>query len=196
MQPAPTLLTLSGRTLAGIMSDILAVAGALGRTAAGTDLVRGLEERLGRLRDRQVARRPRVVCIEWLEPLYLAGHWVPELVEAAGGPDVGAAPGGHSARRQWHELSEPAPGSDRRHALRLRIGAARLAELSALADPAALGCSGGAGWVIDGNAYTSRPGPRVVDGAERLAGALLGQERPDLARWRSRSTGSTSSVGI
>ena len=187
MHPAPTLLTLSGRTVAGIMSDILAVAGALGRTAAGTDLVRGLEERLGRLRDRQVARRPRVVCVEWLEPLYLAGHWVPELVEAAGGTDVGAAPGDHSARRQWRELNELRP--DLMVVMLCGFGLERsLAELSALADPAALEALRAVPtWVIDGNAYTSRSGPRIVDGAELLSGALLGQEQPDLARWRSGS---------
>jgi iron complex transport system substrate-binding protein len=196
MQPAPTLLTLSGRTVAGIMSDILAVAGALDRTAAGTDLVRALEERLGRLRDRQVARRPRVVCIEWLEPLYLAGHWVPELVEAAGGSDVGAAPGGHSARRQWHEVNELRP--DLLVVMLCGFGLERsLAELSALADTAALEALRAVPtWVIDGNAYTSRSGPRIVDGAELLASALLGQERPDLARWRSGSQRSTPSVRI
>jgi iron complex transport system substrate-binding protein len=185
LRPEPAVLTLSGRTVAGVMGDILAVAGALGRTAEGRDLVSGLEERLRRLRGRPVARRPRVVCVEWLEPLYLAGHWVPELVEAAGGTDVGAAPGSHSARREWQDLVGLRP--DLIVVMLCGFGLGRSqAELSALTDQAALEVLDSVPtWAIDGNAYTSRSGPRIVDGAERLAGALLGQEGPDIARWRS-----------
>jgi iron complex transport system substrate-binding protein len=185
LRPEPTVLTLSGRTVAGIMSDILAVAGALGRTTEGRDLVSGLEERLRRLRSRSVARRPRVVCVEWLEPLYLAGHWVPELVEAAGGTDVGAAPGSHSARREWHDVLGLRP--DLIVVMLCGFGVSRSqAELAALADQAALEVLDSVPtWVLDGNAYTSRSGPRIVDGAERLTAALLGQEGPDIARWRS-----------
>ena len=99
----------------------------------------GLEERLGRLSAIGSSQDGRgCVCVEWLEPLYLAGHWVPELVEAAGGRDVGAAPGRHSARRQWRGARRAAPGSDRRHAVRLRMWSARWPSSTALADPAAL----------------------------------------------------------
>lgn len=185
LRPEPTVLTLSGRTVAGVMGDILAVAGALGRTTEGRDLVSGLEERLRGLRSRPVTRRPRVVCVEWLEPLYLAGHWVPELVEAAGGTDVGAAPGSHSARREWHEVLGLRP--ELIVVMLCGFGVSRSqAELSALAHQAALEVLGSVPtWVLDGNAYTSRSGPRIVDGAERLTAALLGQEGPDIARWRS-----------
>jgi iron complex transport system substrate-binding protein len=185
LHPEPAVLTLSGRTVAGVMGDILTVAGALGRAAEGRNLVNGLEERLRRLRSRPVARRPRVVCVEWLEPLYLAGHWVPELVEAAGGTDVGAAPGGHSARRDWQDVVGLRP--DLIVVMLCGFGLGRSqAELSALADQATLEVLGSVPtWVIDGNAYTSRSGPRIVDGAERLAAVLLGQEGPDIARWRS-----------
>jgi iron complex transport system substrate-binding protein len=193
LRPEPTVLTLSGRTVAGVMGDILVVAGALGRTDEGRDLVRGLEERLARLRSRPVPRRLRVVCVEWLEPPYLAGHWVPELVAAAGGIDVGAAPGSHSARREWQDVVRLRP--DLIVVMLCGFGLGRSqAELSALADQAALGVLDSVPtWVIDGNAYTSRSGPRIVDGAERLAAALLGQEGPDIARWRS---GFTRSVGV
>ena len=184
MRPEPAVLALSGRTVAGVLGDILAVAGALGRTAEGRDLVSRLEDRLRRLRSRQAALRPRVVCVEWLEPLYLAGHWVPELVEAAGGTDAGAAPGSHSARREWHDVVGLRP--DLIVVMLCGFGLDRsLAELSALADPAGLEVLGSVPtWVMDGNAYTSRSGPRIVDGAELLAGALLGQEGPGIARWR------------
>jgi iron complex transport system substrate-binding protein len=185
MRPEPEVLTLSGRTTAGIMRDILTVAGALGRSAQGRELVSGLEGRLRRLRSRPVTRRPRVVCVEWLEPLYFAGHWVPELVEAAGATDVGATAGGHSTRRHWHEVLELRP--DLIVVMLCGFSVDRsLAELSTLADRAALEVLGSVPtWVMDGNAYTSRSGPRIVDGAELLAAALLGHERPGMTRWRA-----------
>ena len=135
-----------------------------------------------------------MVCIEWLEPLYLAGHWVPELVEAAGGTDVGAVPGSHSARREWREVAALQP--DLLVVMLCGFGVERsLAELAALRDPEALAVLESVPtWVMDGNAYTSRSGPRIVDGAELLAGALLGQERPGMARWRSGLAESTASV--
>lgn len=195
MRPEPAVLTLSGRTVAGIMGDILTVAGVLGRSAQGRDLVSGLEARLRRLRSRQVASRPRIVCVEWLEPLYLAGHWVPELVEAAGGTDAGAAPGSHSARSQWHEVGALRP--DLIVVMLCGFDLDRsLAELSALSDPAALEVLGSVPtWVMDGNAYTSRSGPRIVDGAELLAGALLDREPSGIARWRSGAPKSAVSSG-
>jgi iron complex transport system substrate-binding protein len=193
LRPEPVVLTLSGRTVAGVMADILAVADALGRTAEGRDLVSGLEARLQRLRRRAVSRRPRVVCVEWLEPLYLAGHWVPELVAAAGGADVGASPGSHSARREWQDVVGLRP--DLIVVMLCGFDLSRSqAELSTFADQAALEVLASVQtWVIDGNAYTSRSGPRIVDGAERLARALRGQEGPDIARWRS---GFGRSVGV
>ena len=196
MRPEPAVISLSGRTVAGVMGDILTVGGALGRTAEGRDLVSRLERRLRRLRSGQAAQRPRVVCVEWLDPLYLAGHWVPELVEAAGGTDAGAAPGSHSARREWHDVVRLRP--DLIVVMLCGFGLDRsLAELSAVADPAALDVLGSVPtWVMDGNAYTSRSGPRIVDGAELLAGALLGQEGPGIARWRPGSVKSAPSVTI
>jgi iron complex transport system substrate-binding protein len=126
-----------------------------------------------------------VVCVEWLEPLYLAGHWVPELVEAAGGEDVGASAGSHSARRAWAELAGLRP--DLFVIMLCGFGVERtLAELSALESPAARCTLQSAPvWIIDGNAYTSRSGPRIVDGAELLQGALEGREARGMVRWRS-----------
>lgn len=182
MDPAPEVVTLSGRTVTGVWRDIRGVARALGRSAEGEALVTALEARLQGLRERPVARRPRVVCVEWLEPLYLAGHWVPELVEAAGGTDVGAVAGCHSARRAWSELGALQP--DMMVVMLCGFGVERaLAELSAVMDPAALETlESTPTWVMDGNAYTSRSGPRIVDGAELLAGALLGREAAGMVR--------------
>jgi iron complex transport system substrate-binding protein len=161
------------------------VAGALGRAREGGRLVASLEQRLRRLEDDPAARRPRVVCVEWLEPLYIAGHWVPELVEAAGATDVGAAAGSHSARREWRDLVELHP--DVVVVMLCGFGVERaLVELAALAEPAARALLAAVPtWVIDGNAYTSRAGPRIVDGAELLAGAFRDTEATGIHRYRT-----------
>ncbi len=185
VRPAPAVLSLSGRTIEGIWADIGSVAKALDLGPDGDELVAGHRSRLGRLRARHRGPRPRVVCVEWLEPLYLAGHWVPELVEAAGGEDVGAGAGSHSARREWSELSGLRP--DLFVIMLCGFGVERtLVELSALDLPGAHSTLLSAPvWIIDGNAYTSRSGPRVVDGAELMRGALEGREARGMVRWRS-----------
>lgn len=158
LDPPPAVVSLSAITLAGISLDIRRIGQALGRPAEAEALVLDLERRLARLAPTRPAGEPRrVVCIEWLEPLCLAGHWVPELVAAAGGRDVGARPGDHSTRRDWSEVAH--------------------AEARSILAQAEV-------WLLDGNAYTSRPGPRVVDGAERIHAALEGRELPGLSRWR------------
>jgi iron complex transport system substrate-binding protein len=185
VRPAPAVLALSGRTIERIWADIGAVAKALDLAPDGDELVAGLSSRLERVRARRRSSRPRVVCVEWLEPLYLAGHWVPELIEAAGGEDVGASAGSHSARRVWTEL--PGLRPDLFVIMLCGFGVERtLAELSALDSPAARSTLQSAPvWIIDGNAYTSRSGPRIVDGAELLQGALEGREARGMVRWRS-----------
>jgi iron complex transport system substrate-binding protein len=183
LERPPTVLRLEGTTLAGVWHDIRAVGAALGLEREADRLVAGLEGRLAQLRADTPTARPRVLCLEWLEPLYLAGHWVPELVEAAGGHDAAAVPGSHSTRRDWSEVAGLRPdlivvmlcgfGIERSRAELETIGPDARAML---AGPATV-------WILDGNAYTSRPGPRLVDGAERIAAALRGRELPGLARW-------------
>jgi len=185
LAPPPLVLALRATTLAGIFEDIRAVARAIALDDEADELVAGLASRLGRLRARRPAGRPRVLCIEWLDPLYLAGHWVPELVEAAGGEAIGAAPGSHSARWEWDEL--PAVRPDVVAVTLCGFGVERARqELAAVAAPAARGfLEARPVWILDGNAYTSRPGPRVVDGAERLQAMLQGREAAGLSRWRA-----------
>jgi iron complex transport system substrate-binding protein len=184
MLSPPRVLSLEGRTLPGIWSDIHRVGNALGLDAEADELVLGLQGRLARMRSPNLASRPRVLCIEWLDPLYLAGHWVPELVQAAGGEDIGARPGDHSRRWEWTEIGTLRP--DHFVVMLCGFGVDRArAELDRLDDPVALSVLATAPiWVIDGNAYTSRPGPRVVDGADRLQLALRGCERDGVERWR------------
>src|SRR5205807_4440178 len=115
---------------------------------------------------------PRVLVLEWLDPPYVAGHWVPELVAIAGGADVGNRPGARSVARPWPELRVLAPervvialcGFD---VARARREAATVTHTDgrALVQDAAF---------IDGNAYTSRPGPRLADAAELLARLMAG----------------------
>jgi iron complex transport system substrate-binding protein len=181
----PAILSLTGRTLAGVLQDIRRVALALDRTAAGEALTAELQSRLDRLAPTGHARR-RIVCIEWLEPLYLAGHWVPELVAAAGGFDVGAEPGAHSACSSWTAVMGREPELAVIMLCGFDVVRARK-ELDRLDSPDAAGLLGSIPvWMLDGNAYSSRPGPRLVDGAERIAAAIRGEELPGLERWHVR----------
>jgi iron complex transport system substrate-binding protein len=175
LQPSPRVVSLSARDLAGIWADIATVGDAVDLADDAEELVLGLQARLQRLRALGPSHRARVLCVEWLDPLYLAGHWVPELVDAAGGVDAGARPGSHSARAEWHAVGELAPD----HVLIMLCGfgveRAR-SELEGLSDPDAIELmTRTPTWIIDGNAYTSRPGPRVVDAAEQIHSILLGK---------------------
>ncbi len=184
MHPAPTVLSLQARDLRGIWSDFQRVGQALDLESEAEELVLGLQSRLKRLLRATPAQAPRVLCIEWLDPLYLAGHWVPELVAAAGGQDAGARPASHSARRQWREMSGLRP--DHVVVMLCGFGIERArAALESLQDPEGLELLRKVPVsIIDGNAYTSRPGPRVVDGAQRIQWALTERSSPDVERWQ------------
>jgi iron complex transport system substrate-binding protein len=184
IRPAPAVLALTGRTVDGVMQDIRTVARALDLADEGDELTAGLRSRLTRLRRAAPSARPRVLCVEWLEPLYLAGHWVPDLVAAAGGVNAAAAPGEHSKVSSWRAAE--ALGPDLIAVMLCGFGLARAREeLDRLDDPAALRALRSAPvWLLDGNAYTSRPGPRIVDGAERIQAAMAGAEPSGLERWR------------
>ncbi|MGH3264989.1 MAG: BtuF-related (seleno)protein, partial [Trebonia sp.] len=116
------------------------------------------------------ARRLRVVALEWLDPPYVAGHWTPQLISYAGGEDMLGLPGESSEERSWDEITAPRPevvivmpcGYDAQIAH--REAEMHSAELAAV----------GAGEVVavDGSAYFSRPGPRIIDGLELLAHIL------------------------
>ncbi len=183
LDPPPQVLTLEGRDLAGIWADIRRVGAAVNLAEEADELVLGLQSRLRRLRGAGPDQRPRVMCVEWLDPLYLAGHWVPELVEAAGGDDVGARPGSHSRRCEWQDLRDLWPDHVLVMLCGLGIPRAR-SELAALRNSEALATlSRAVVSIVDGNAYTSRAGPRIVDGAERIRAALSPRPGPDSPRW-------------
>jgi iron complex transport system substrate-binding protein len=180
----PRVLSLTATDLAGIWQDIRAVAAAIGREAAAETLITAHQARLVALAERRTATQPRVVCIEWLDPPFLAGHWVPELVAAAGGADVGAGAGSHSVVRPWQAIRALAPDLILVLLCGMNLERARR-ELATVTDADALALFGEhPTWLLDGNAYTSRPGPRVVDGAERIQAALQDRAMAGLERWR------------
>jgi iron complex transport system substrate-binding protein len=171
----PRIVSLDAHTLEGILASILQVAEAAGEPSRGRAAVASLDERLRRVREGVSGRpRPRVLLLEWLEPPFLPGHWVPEMVEQAGGECLLGTAGQRSLEAGWEELSGLDPdvllvepcGYDRERA---RSDAERhRPRLSAIA-PAAVG--GGSAWALD-SAFFSRSGPRVVRGVEVLAALL------------------------
>jgi len=183
----PMLLPLRARTLSGIFADIYAVSAALAVEHRAAELVGELKARLLDLEAGHPPRPPRVVCIEWLDPVFLAGHWVPELISAAGGRDVGAEPGSHSTVVDLDAVEALHP--DVVIVAPCGFGLDR-AEQEFRDFEAGVEARGGRPpstwdvpiWLLDGNAYTSRPGPRVVDGAVRIAAALQGASLPGLRR--------------
>jgi iron complex transport system substrate-binding protein len=173
LSPRPAVVTLHAHTLDGVWEDIRRVGAALDLASEADELVAGLQQRLTRLARRAPPLRPRVLVLEWLDPPYVAGHWVPELVAAAGGRDIGGTPGARSTARPWRELRALEPelvvvapcGFDVPRAQR---------ELEDVRHPDALALLAGRTGFVDGNAYTSRPGPRLVEGAGRLARLIHG----------------------
>lgn len=168
----PLTVTLHAHTLDGVFDDIRRVGAALDLAGKADELIGGLESRIDRLA-KPGKTRPRVLVLEWLDPPYVAGHWVPELVAAAGGEDVAARPGTKSVPKPWRELRALEPdlvvvapcGFDVPRAQR---------ELAQVRDPDARALFAGRLGFVDGNAYTSRPGPRLADAAEHLAALISG----------------------
>ena len=171
--PTPWVVTLHAHTLDAVLADVGRVGEALDLRDEAEELVAGLRYRLHRLRQAHVptSPRPRVVVLEWLDPPYVAGHWVPELVGIAGGEDVGNAAGARSAPRSWRELVALAPDLVVVAPCGFDVARARQ-EQAAVTDRDARALFSRRVEFLDGNAYTSRPGPRLVDAAEILARML------------------------
>jgi iron complex transport system substrate-binding protein len=188
LEPAPVVLPLRGRTLAGVADDIRTVGAFLGRAEEADEVAAGLSWRLRRLSRTRPDAAPRVVCLEWLEPAFLAGHWLPELIEAAGGLDVGARPGEHSRTWPLDEIAALHPdlvlvalcGFDAGRGLAELTRFEAECRLRAVTPPSDWGA---AVWVLDGNSYTSRPGPRLGEAAEKIQSAFRGQETGGLVRY-------------
>ena len=170
----PRVVTLHAHDLAGVFDDITKVGVALDLAGEAEELVAGLRYRLRGIATHHAQRttHPRVLVIEWIDPPYVAGHWVPELVAAAGGVDVGARPGDRSVTRAWRDLRALAPEVVVVALCGFDVPRARR-EVAAVTDPDARALLASAGF-LDGNAYTSRPGPRLVEAVELLTPLIGG----------------------
>ncbi len=169
LMPTPWVVTLHAHTLDGVLADIHKVGETLELKDEADELVAGLRYRLRRVADRtQGSGRPRVLVLEWLDPPYVAGHWVPELVEVAGGRALAAAPGEPSRVQPWRELVALAPDLVVIALCGFDVARAQT-EFATVADPDARTLFTRRVEFLDGNAYTSRPGPRLVDAAEMLS---------------------------
>ncbi|MFI9373470.1 cobalamin-binding protein [Streptomyces parvulus] len=172
------VLSLEPRTLDDVLDCLVTVGTLLGVRDRAQQRRAGLSDRLDRVRASVAGRtRPRVVAIEWLDPLWPAGHWVPEQVAAAGGEPLLAAPGEHTRPMTWEAVRSARPDvvlvlpcgfpPDRTVREReLLTGLPGWQDLPAVRSERV--------WVLDGPAYFNRPGPRVVRGAEVLAHVLHG----------------------
>ena len=170
------VLTVDPHTLAEVLDSVVAIGRATGLEGDAHTLVVALRERLDAVRSRVAGReRPRVVVLEWTEPPYAQGHWIPEMVTAAGGEPVLGTAGAKSVRATWDAVHAARPdvvvvapcGYD-------RAAAQRQAD-DLLAD--GLLPAGVVVHAVDANGSWARPGPRLVDGVEELAGLL----HPDAA---------------
>ena len=181
---APRVLSLSPRTLADVWADIRRVGEATGRVSQGQALAAALERRMEVVQSVVAdAPRPRVAFLEWLDPPYNAGHWVPEMIELAGGTDVLGRAGEPSVRIEWRQVQAAQPeivlvapcgyGAER------AVEEFRRTKLPAGWDdlPAV---REGKVFALEANSYFSRPGPRLASGVEILA-RLFHAER---ANWQ------------
>ena len=175
------VLSLDAHTVAEIISTIGEVGEATGSAAAATELVLALEARLAAVREAvRESSRPGVLAIEWLDPPFAPGHWVPEMVEMAGGTNLLGEAGQRSCEVGWDEIRGMDPDVLVVMPCGYGLEAARTdADLYAteLGSVAGRAIDDGASWVVDASAYFNRSGPRVVRGVEILAGIL----HPD--RW-------------
>jgi iron complex transport system substrate-binding protein len=165
------VISLDPETLDQVLDDLVRLGEASGDPARGARLREELASRLARVREAVAgSSRPRVAALEWLDPVYAGGHWVPEMVALAGGEDVLGEPGRKSRVVGWEEVAAAAPevvvvmpcglyaaeaaAQARAHADRLRSLGADLVV------------------AVDAASSFSRPGPRLVDGVELLAHLL------------------------
>jgi iron complex transport system substrate-binding protein len=170
LTPAPRVLSISASTLDGVFDDIATIAAALDRRAEGERLVASLRARMKAVHVvLSTARAPRlrVAVLEWTDPPFAAGHWVPEMVYRAGGADVLAVSGQHSREITWDALAEASPAV----VLIAPCGydiARSVCEGRPLVDRDPW-MQRQMVWALDATGLVSQPGPRLVDGIETMA---------------------------
>jgi iron complex transport system substrate-binding protein len=159
------VVSLDPRSLDEVLATIVTVGQHTGTQQRAARLVAALRARLAAVADRVAGQpRPAVAVIEWVDPPFTAGHWVPDLVTAAGGRPVAARPGGPSVQSSWDQIAAAGPEVVVVSPCGFHLdGAAAQAELAARQLP------GLPVWAIDADGLVVRPGPRLVDGVEALA---------------------------
>lgn len=162
------VVSLDPRTLDDVLATIRTIGERAGAQQQAEQLTAALRQRLAAVAD-QVAgqHRPTVAVIEWVDPPFSAGHWVPDLVTAAGGRPVAAHPGGRSVQTTWRAIAAARPEV----AVVAPCGF-RLEGAAAQAEQVARQLPGIPVWAIDADGLVVRPGPRLVDGVEALAAIL------------------------
>jgi iron complex transport system substrate-binding protein len=173
----PSVISLDPRTLGEVLGDVRTLAQATDAKDAGVDLVRDAADRIDRVKLAvRGADRPRVAALEWLDPPFVGGHWVPQMIDLAGGEDLLGLPGERSRTATWDEIRASEPEV----VVSMPCGyyADRCAS-EALAHRGEIESLGARTVVaVDAAAYFSRPGPRLVDGLEQL-GHVLHPDRVD-----------------
>lgn len=177
MPQQPTLLTLNPGTVHDVIDDVVRIGDAVGRSAEGHRLAAQLRGRLDAVHTRvqTLSHRPRVACIEWLSPLYIAGHWVPEMVHLAGGEDVLAQPGSPSRVVTGDEIVAAAPDVLLVMPCGFSVERTQSELFQLMQQPSQWPLPPDLAertFLVDASSYFSRPGPRLIDGIELLAALL------------------------
>jgi iron complex transport system substrate-binding protein len=177
--PRPEILFLTPRSIQEIRQNVLDTGTAVGRVPEARALVTDIDQRLLAVRNALTGVEPRrMVFLEWTDPPFCAGHWVPEMIEIAGGMDSLGMPNGDSRRVSWDDVV-----SSRPEVIVVSPCGYRLEQSAALAG--ALPDTGDATvFAVDANAYYARPGPRVAEAVELLAHLL----HPSIMAWNGPDT--------
>jgi len=168
----PEVLILEPRNLEDILQNILDIANKVAKLREGQMFVDLLKKRIAKIQSRPKKSRPKVLCIEWLDPLYTAGHWVPQMVEIAGGTNGISSTGDQSRRMELDEAVKLDPdiivlmpcGFDIRRTI---LEYQKLANNSEWKKLQAV--RNNTVYAVNANEYFSKPGPRTITGLEILA---------------------------
>ncbi|MCU0228862.1 MAG: ABC transporter substrate-binding protein [Bryobacterales bacterium] len=187
------LICFESLSLDGVVAEIEMAGRSLGCAERGEALAQQMRARLLRSRDRESVRppeaKPRVACLDWLEPLMVAGNWMPEMVRLAGGRPAGGGDGVHSGWMQWEELAAADPDvivampcgfslEQSRDALHKVARRPQWQQLRAVRE--------GRVYAADGSQFFNRPGPRLVDSLEileQILGTSEGGQRHQGIHW-------------
>jgi len=184
LRSKPQVLWFTPRCLEDIDQNLRQLGSATGRWAEAERIIAAHQARLDRIAEltSRVPRRPRVLCLEWTDPYYCAGHWVPEMVEIAGGVDALGRKGADSVRVAWNDIARWAPEVLIVMPCGFNLERAIVQTNQLLQEPGwreLPAVRGGNVFAVDANAYFARPGPRIVEGVELLAHLI----HPELCSW-------------